>query len=120
MIHILLNPSESNSFFLFGARGVGKSTFVKAQFLKHFDPKSVLTIDLLLPAVEDLYARNPQRLKAEVLAFQEKQNLNWVFIDEVQKVPRLLDVVHYLIEEKKLKFILTGSSARKLKRQINT
>lgn len=51
-----------------------------------------------------------------VLEHLEKKELEWVFIDEVQKVPRLLDVVHHLIESLHLKFILTGSSARKLKR----
>lgn len=45
-----------------------------------------------------------------------KKDLDWVFIDEVQKVPKILDVVHKSIEELKTKFILTGSSSRKLKR----
>ncbi|MBI3541302.1 MAG: ATP-binding protein [Deltaproteobacteria bacterium] len=116
MIKRLINPSKSNSFFLFGARGTGKSTYIKNQFLKGVPSEEIILIDLLLPETEDLYARNPQRLVAEVKAHQEKKPLQWIFIDEVQKVPRLLDVVHHLIEEKKIKFILTGSSARKLKR----
>lgn len=116
MIPRLINPSKSNSFFLFGARGTGKSTFIASQFLKDIDPNAVFSIDLLLPETEDLYARNPERLKAAVLAHRENKPLEWVFIDEVQKVPRLLDVVHHLIEKENIRFILTGSSARKLKR----
>lgn len=116
MIPRAINPSKNNSFFIFGARGTGKTTFIKNQFLKDVNPKAVLGIDLLLPDIEDIYARNPSRLKSEVLAHRETQPLEWVFLDEVQKVPRLLDVVHHLIEEEDVKFILTGSSARKLKR----
>jgi predicted AAA+ superfamily ATPase len=84
--------------------------------LRDIDPQEIMTLDLLLPETEDHFARNPQRLKSEALAHKEARPLQWVFIDEVQKVPRLLDVVHHLIEEEKIKFILTGSSARKLKR----
>lgn len=116
MIPRIINPSKSNSFFLFGARGTGKSTFVSDQFLKETDPKAVLSLDLLLPEVEDIYAKNPERLKREVLERKEMGPLEWIFIDEVQKIPRLLDLVHHLIEKENVKFILTGSSARKLKR----
>ena len=101
---------------MFGARGTGKSTFVLHQFLNRTDPAAVLSIDLLLPDTEDLYAKNPERLKKEVLARKENGALEWVFIHEVHKLPRLLYVVHLLIETEKTKFILTGSSARKLKR----
>ncbi len=69
-------------------------------------------INLLKPKLEDHYRRNPESLKNEI----QGQNFEWVIIDEVQKVPALLDVVHDLIEETGQKFILTGSSARKLKR----
>lgn len=116
MVPRIIKPSISNSFFLFGARGTGKTTFIKSQFFKNFSPDEILSINLLLPETEDIYARNPERLKSEVLAHKEQKPLRWVFIDEVQKVPRLLDVVHHLIEEEKVTFILTGSSARKLKR----
>ncbi len=116
MIPRMIKPSHSSSFFLFGARGTGKSTFIKQQFLKGLAAQEIITIDLLLPETEDLYARNPERLKAEVLAQKDAKALKWVLIDEVQKVPRLLDVAHHLIETHKIKFILTGSSARKLKR----
>ncbi|MBF0105343.1 MAG: ATP-binding protein [Deltaproteobacteria bacterium] len=112
----LVKPSKSHSFFVFSARGTGKSTFIKKQFLNKTPSENVITIDLLLPSTEDLYAKNPGRLIAEVIAHKEAKQLDWIFIDEVQKVPRLLDVVHHLIEEQGVKFILTGSSARKLKR----
>ncbi len=111
MIKRSINLSKTNSFFLFGARGTGKSTFIKEQFLTQ---NSVWTLDLLDPEVEDLYSRNPMQLARELRALQSKPE--WVFIDEVQKVPRLLDVVHKLIEEEAQKFILTGSSSRKLRR----
>lgn len=96
------------SFFLFGPRGSGKSTLARHCF------KSAVHIDLLSPEEFRLYSARPERLEHRVRACAEDQ----VFIiDEVQKVPELLSVVHRLIEEKRgWKFILTGSSARKLKR----
>lgn len=115
MIPRLIKPSKSNSFFLFGARGTGKSTFVKKQFLHKVSKGKILVLDLLLPEVEDVYARHPDRLKAQLEA-RASHPPKWVFIDEVQKVPRLLDVVHHLIETTPVRFILSGSSARKLKR----
>ncbi len=111
MIHRLPNLSKSHSFFLFGARGVGKSSLIE----KHFkEEKSLLLIDLLKAEWEDELIKNPDYL-IEVIGKQKKQP-KWVVIDEVQKIPKLLDVVHHLIESKKIKFALTGSSARKLKR----
>ncbi|MDI6735827.1 MAG: AAA family ATPase [bacterium] len=96
------------SFFLFGPRGTGKSTWVKHRF------KEAMCIDLLSPEEFRIYSARPERLEERVRACADNQ----VFIiDEVQKVPELLSVVHRLIEEKRgWKFILTGSSARKLKR----
>lgn len=96
---------------MFGARGTGKSTFVKQQFLKN---QSVLEIDLLNPDLEEEYAKSPISLYEKIRETPKKWQ--WIFIDEVQKNPRLLDVVHKSIEELNVKFILTGSSARKLKR----
>jgi predicted AAA+ superfamily ATPase len=110
MFQRLLSPIKSNSFFLFGARGTGKSTFLK----EFFRAESTLWIDLLDPLQEDLFARNPGELTAQTQAKGKK--LSWVVLDEVQKVPRLLNVVHQLIENTPLRFALTGSSARKLKR----
>jgi len=105
----ILSISEASSFFIFGARGTGKSTLLRSlPFLKN-----ALTIDLLKPRVEDQYRLDPSLLEKEVSALKPD---SWVVVDEVQKLPRLLDSVHSLIEEKKVKFALSGSSARKLKR----
>lgn len=95
------------SFFLFGPRGTGKSTFVQSLTDKH-----TLYIDFLDPDTFRTYAAFPETLIKTVNALTPSQ----VIIDEVQKVPRILDVVHKLIEEKQTRFILTGSGARKLKK----
>lgn len=97
-----------SSYFLFGPRGTGKSTWLRAH---HPD---ALWVDLLQPDVQRHYAARPERLRDLVRAHREH---DVVVVDEVQKVPALLDVVHGLIEERRgLRFVLTGSSARKLKR----
>lgn len=109
MFKRLLSPLNSKSFFVFGARGTGKTTF-----LEQLNQKKTFTINLLNPELESLYSLQPMHLAHEIKAMKKRPN--WILIDEVQKVPKLLDVVHLLIESQKLKFILTGSSARKLKR----
>lgn len=103
--------SIDHSFFLFGARGTGKSTLLEKMF--PFDQN--MYINLLDAIEDDLFARNPNQLIALVEALPE--TVKYVIIDEIQKAPKLLDVVHLLIETKRSKkvFILTGSSARKLK-----
>ena len=99
--------APEQSFFLFGPRGTGKSTWLK----RHY-PESVV-IDLLAPELFRLYSARPERLREVTSGSKVKT----IIIDEVQKVPELLDVVHELIEEGNgFQFILTGSSARKLKR----
>jgi len=95
------------SFFLFGPRGTGKSTFVK----KIID-KDSLYIDFLDPDTFRTYSAYTETLLKTVNAI----NPTRVIIDEVQKVPEILDVVHKIMEERKIHFILTGSSARKLKK----
>ena len=95
------------SFFLFGPRGTGKSTFVK----KIID-KDSLFIDFLDPDTFRTYSAFPETLLKTVNAIKP----NRVIIDEVQKVPGILDVVHKIMEERKIHFILTGSGARKLKK----
>ncbi len=98
----------TKSFFLFGPRGTGKSTFV------HRFYTGALSIDLLEPEKVRLFSAAPERLKEFVMAYRESTN---VIIDEIQRVPELLTVVHSLMEEDKTRtFVLTGSSARKLKR----
>lgn len=109
MVQRFLSLSKAQSFFLFGARGTGKSTLLKSTaFLEN-----AFKIDLLKPDQEDAYALRPELLLERGLVLKPG---SWVVIDEIQKIPKLLDVVHSLIEERKLKFALTGSSARKLKR----
>lgn len=105
----LLQLPLSRSFFLFGARNTGKSTL-----LKHiFGSQYVFWIDLLDPEIEERYSREPMSFKQEVLALDEA--VKYIVIDEVQKLPKLLDIVHQLIESTNKIFIMTGSSARKLK-----
>lgn len=109
MFRRTLNLPKSNSFFLFGARGVGKTTLLQ----QYFSGKKVLQIDLLDPAVEDRFLRAPSALREQI----EKASSLRVIIDEVQKVPKLLDVVQSIMfDHPRVQFALTGSSARKLKR----
>jgi len=107
MLKRFFTPPEG-SYFLFGPRGTGKSTWLKANY------PNAYWIDLLEPETFRLFTAGPERLR-QILA--EQQNATTVVIDEVQKVPDLLNVVHTVIEEKReFQFVLTGSSARKLKR----
>jgi predicted AAA+ superfamily ATPase len=103
---------KRKSLFLFGPRQTGKSSFLKLNY------PDALYIDLLL---NDNYAsliKNPELLRNRVELFIKNHKSNIIIIDEIQKIPRLLDEVHALIEKHKaLRFILTGSSARKLKVQ---
>ena len=93
--------------FLFGARQTGKSTLLKERF------KGAVYYDLLDPNLKKAFKRNPNSLKE---ALWDKPAGTLVIIDEIQKVPELLDIVHTLMVDKGLFFILSGSSARKLKR----
>lgn len=107
MIKRICNPSKSQSFFLFGPRGSGKSTLLKSIFQKD----QVLWLNLLDQKTEFTLSQNPDHL----LDLWRKEKPKWVIVDEVQKIPRILDVVHKGIEDHKIKFALTGSSSRKLK-----
>lgn len=98
----------NQSFFLFGPRGTGKSFLIKILF------PQALCLDLLDQETFRNYASRPERLRELMAANPSNQT---VMIDEIQKIPALLDVVHQLIEAQPTRqFILTGSSARKLKR----
>lgn len=112
MIKRLLKIPQNHSFFLFGPRGVGKTTLLKEALKK----EETYYIDLLNIETEMRYARRPQVFGEELRALSP--SVRWVVIDEVQKLPFLLDEVHRFIEERKgaIFFALTGSSARKLKR----
>ena len=98
----------SQSYFLFGPRGTGKSTWVKQHL------KTALYIDLLAPEIFRSYSAKPERLRN----IAEAQNsVSTIVVDEIQKVPQLLDVIHQMMElHPEWRFVLTGSSARKLKR----
>lgn len=108
MIKRLTKPSKSQSFFLFGPRGSGKSTLLRSLFSN----EDILWIDLLDQRREFELSTDPDSL----LLLWKAKKTKWIVIDEVQKIPRLLDVVHRTIEEHHVHFALTGSSARKLKR----
>lgn len=101
-------PIPQGSFLLLGPRGTGKTTW-----LRHTLPDA-LVIDLLRPEVHRALTARPERLREQVLGEPHKTD---VVIDEVQRVPELLNVVHDLIERRTgHRFVLTGSSARKLRR----
>ena len=106
----ILNLPKSHSFFLFGGRGTGKSTLLRSSFSE----KVTLTIDLLDLQLEEAYSKNPMLLKEVVLALPKEKT--HIIVDEIQKIPKLLDVVHLLIETTDKKFIMSGSSAKKLKK----
>ena len=103
----LIQPPHRKSFFLFGPQGTGKTTWVKSVF-----PKAVY-IDLLEAELFNDLIANPQRLSNYI----PPDFRDWVIIDEVQRIPDLLHEIHRLIETQRYHFILTGSSARKLKRK---
>ena len=96
------------SFFLFGPRGTGKSTWLKEVF------KDACYLDLLNSALSLELQTYPDHLEAIIGDLKED---DWVVIDEIQKIPELLDEVHRLIEDRGINFALSGSSARKLKRE---
>lgn len=100
--------APAGSFFLFGPRGTGKSTWLRQRLA------DALWLDLLDPELQRLYQARPERLGERIAA---EASARTVVIDEVQKAPALLDVVHALVERRpELRFVLTGSSARKLRR----
>lgn len=98
---------EQQSFFLFGPRGTGKTTWLRSEI------KDGFFIDLLDSDYFHALQANPSRLEGII----PKKHRSWVILDEVQRVPALLNEVHRLIEHKKIAFILTGSSARALRKK---
>lgn len=101
---------QRQSAFLWGPRKTGKSTYLKAKF-----PNS-LVYDFLKTDLFLEFSKRPSILRERLQAKDEGVLEHPIILDEVQKVPQLLDEVHWLIENKSLRFILCGSSARKLKR----
>jgi predicted AAA+ superfamily ATPase len=101
----LLRPPRG-SFFLFGVRGAGKSTWAEEHF------RAARRIDLLDEGVHHELLGDPALFAAQL---RELPRGSWVLVDEVQRIPSLLNEVHRLIEQRGLRFALLGSSARKLK-----
>ena len=102
-----MQPPPRQSFFLFGPRGVGKTAWLHQQF------PGALFFDMLDHQVYTQLLAGPERLGERI----PEGHKDWVVVDEVQRVPELLNEVHRLIESRKLRFVLTGSSARKLRRR---
>lgn len=105
-----LNLPKNRSLFLFGPRNTGKSTYIKS----HFDTDSRIYIDLLKAETLARFTRDPDELYNLVVNLPN--HITHVIIDEVQKIPALLDSVHRLMGETEKYFVLSGSSARKLKK----
>lgn len=106
-----LKLPPSQSAFLWGARKTGKSTFLKLHF-----PKS-LYFDFLNTDLFFEFVKQPSLLREVILTSKNQSQLKQpIILDEVQKIPRIMDEIHWLIENKKLSFILCGSSARKMRR----
>jgi predicted AAA+ superfamily ATPase len=106
MLNRICNAPE-HSFFLLGPRGTGKSTWLRATF------PDAHVIDLLYEEIYQRLLANPGHFAAELRSVQDGR---WVIVHEVQRLPNLLNEVHRFIEEKRLQFVLCGSSARRLKR----
>ena len=102
----LLEPPKG-SFFLFGARGTGKTTWARLAF-----PEAE-RFDLLDEGLYQAFLADPSLFASRLRAIKPAR---WVWVDEVQRLPNLLNEVHRFIEERRQRFILTGSSARKLRR----
>ena len=106
MIARFIEPPAASSFFLLGPRGTGKSTWVDGRF------PQALRVDLLKESTFSELIAHADRLEA----MADARRTDLIVIDEVQKLPAVLDEVHRLIETRGFRFVLTGSSARKLRR----
>ena len=105
-----INLPEHQSAFLWGPLKTGKSTFLKSKF-----PDS-LTFDFLDTEIFFEFSKRPFLMREQLQAKSPDVLQKPIILDEVQKIPQMLDEVHWLIENKGFRFILCGSSARKLKR----
>jgi predicted AAA+ superfamily ATPase len=107
---LVIQLPKGQSAFLWGPRKTGKTTFLRTAF-----PDSIV-YDLLQTGLFLEFAKRPSLLREQLLAADPGRLEAPIIIDEVQKVPHLLDEIHWLIENKGFRFIMCGSSARKLKR----
>jgi predicted AAA+ superfamily ATPase len=103
---------REKSHFLFGPRSTGKTSLIDAQLTG-----KAVCINLLRTNIQTRLIVNPSELESMIDVLAKDVAFPWVVIDEIQKIPALLDEVHRLIEERKLRFLLSGSSARRLKAQ---
>lgn len=111
MIERTIKLPGRKSFFLFGPRQTGKSTLLKAVFPKG----STIYYDLLKSDEYLRLAADPKLFRDEIMSRGE--NVTHIIVDEIQRIPDLLNEIHYLLEQPKAPcFCLSGSSARKLKR----
>lgn len=108
----LIELLKKSSHFLLGPRAVGKSTLIKENFLKKTASSKSLSVDYINLLDSKLYLR----LKGDPSLLSSLVSKKYAIIDEIQRIPELLNEVHRLIEDKNKCFLLTGSSARKLKR----
>lgn len=106
----LLSLLQKKSFFLLGPRATGKSTLIRDQLAE-----KAIVFNLLRSNLYIKLSAAPWEFENLILAAFNKEPYDFIVVDEIQKIPHLLDEVHRLIEEKKWRFLLTGSSARKLK-----
>jgi len=110
MVHRIISLPKQ-SFFLFGPRQTGKSTLIKSSYTK-----DIWAVDLLLTDNFLRYSKEPASFGKEALAAVKNRKIKTIFIDEIQRVPILLNEIQHLMQESKCQFIMTGSSARKLRR----
>jgi len=111
MINRLISLPGRSSFFLFGPRQTGKSTLIHSRYVKN-----VWETNLLLSDTFFRYEKDPSLFRKEAIHQIQTNKIKTIFIDEVQRIPNLLNEVQYLMQNYPCQFILTGSSARKLKR----
>ncbi len=111
MISRYFELSSEYSYILVGPRQTGKSLYIKS-----LSAPNAWTVNLLLSRSFLKYEREPFLFREEALFQIQKRGVKTIVVDEIQKVPLLLDEVHQLLEETDCRFLLTGSSARKLKK----
>ncbi|MBI3319360.1 MAG: ATP-binding protein [Candidatus Omnitrophica bacterium] len=111
MIDRIISLPPRGSFLLFGPRQTGKSTLIDMRY-----PHSVWKVDLLLSELFLAYTKDPSQFRLEAIEKIRRERVQTIVLDEVQRVPALLNEVQALIQQTACQFILLGSSARKLKR----
>ncbi len=103
----ILHLNQKQSAFIFGPRGTGKTSFLKTTY------RDAIYFDLLHSQTYTEFLGNPSLLESRIPSHYH----DWVIIDKIQKIPSLLNEVHRLIEKRRIRFILTGSSARSLRKK---